>query len=163
VLHEGQVEGLVPHFYPRTHAGEAEKKRKKASVCLMRHQLTPYVEASLFGSGVLLKRVSRLDSARRLNVGRVVSAASRWPYCEGELASLDIFVRNYRDPRDPFFGGHFDQWACAEPACPCLIQGSDHQHQCRGCGSLTCPRHEDDTVSICKYCDAFLCLVGRGL
>jgi len=72
-------------------------------------------------------------------------------------------VRHERDPRDPFFEGHFDMWGCAEPRCPGVMHASAQKHRCRGCKSLVCHGCWNDDVfeSICKYCDAFLCFIGE--
>jgi hypothetical protein len=65
--------------------------------------------------------------------------------------------------------GHFDLWGCAHPACnEAVYEGL----QCRGCKSVSCPHHlaapspplylfTPRGMSICKYCDAYMCLVGE--
>ena len=51
-------------------------------------------------------------------------------------------------------------WGCAQPDCPRAISDGA---QCTGCRSLTCLgcRHEGVGISLCKYCVAFVCLVGE--
>jgi hypothetical protein len=36
-----------------------------------------------------------------------------------DLAQLVTYVRHDRDSHDPFLGGHFDQWGCAQPDYAC--------------------------------------------
>ena len=76
-------------------------------------------------------------------------------------------MRHDRGPLDPFVEGHFDLCGCAQLICPRVVQ-QGAGNQCGGCGSMYCQgcRHDDLprqdlAISICKYCDAFLCLVGE--
>ena len=54
-------------------------------------------------------------------------------------------------------------WACAEPDCDDVTHNCA-LHQCTGCKSLICPGCAEFVgMPICKYCDAFVCLIGRAV